>query len=44
VMAVGVAVLLLAGFGWVLEPSVPDASEIDPPSTDGSTKEIAPLG
>ena len=44
VMAVGVAVLLLASFGWVLEPSVPDASEIDPPSTDGSTKEIAPLG
>jgi cytochrome c oxidase subunit 1 len=44
VMVVGAAVLLLAGFGWVLEPSVPDASEIDPPSTDGSTKEIAPLG
>jgi cytochrome c oxidase subunit 1 len=44
VMVVGAAVLLLASFGWVLEPSVPDASEIDPPSTDGSTKEIAPLG
>jgi cytochrome c oxidase subunit 1 len=44
VMVVGAAVLLLASYGWVLEPSVPDASEIDPPSTDGSTKEIAPLG
>ncbi|MEY3690883.1 MAG: hypothetical protein RJB57_538, partial [Actinomycetota bacterium] len=44
IMVVGAAVVLLGSFGWVLEPSVPDASEIDPPSTDGSTKEIAPLG
>ena len=44
VMIVGGVMILLGSFGWVLEPSVADDSEIDPPSLDGSTKEIAPLG
>ena len=44
VMVVGAAILLFSVFGWVLEPSVADDSEIDPPSVDGSTKEIAPIG
>jgi cytochrome c oxidase subunit 1 len=44
VMVVGAAAILLGSFGWVLEPSVPADSEIDPPSVDGPTKEIAPLG
>ena len=44
VMVVGAAVILLAAFGWVLEPSVAGESELDPPSGDGHTKEIAPLG
>ena len=44
VMVVGGAIILLGAFGWVLEPSVAADSEIDPPSGDGHTKEIAPLG
>ena len=44
IMVVGGAIVLLGSFGWVLEPSVADESEIDPPSGDGHTKEIAPLG
>jgi cytochrome c oxidase subunit I len=44
VMVVGAAILLFSVFGWVLEPSTADDSEIDPPSVDGSTKEIAPIG
>jgi len=44
IMVVGAAITLLSCFGWVLEPATADDSEIDPPSTDGSTKEIAPLG
>ena len=44
IMVVGGVMILLGSFGWVLEPSVADDSEIDPPSLDGSTKEIAPLG
>jgi cytochrome c oxidase subunit 1 len=44
IMVVGGLIVLLASYGWVLEPSVPEASDYDPPSTDGSTKEIAPLG
>ena len=31
---VGVAILLLAAFGWALEPSVADDSDYDPPSDD----------
>jgi cytochrome c oxidase subunit 1 len=44
VMVVGAAILVFSIFGWVLEPSVADDTEIDPPSVDGSTKEIAPIG
>ncbi|MFM9132393.1 MAG: cytochrome c oxidase subunit 4, partial [Actinomycetota bacterium] len=44
IMVVGGAMILLGSYGWVLEPSVVDDSELDPPSSDGSTKEIAPLG
>ena len=43
-MVVGGGIVLLAVFGWVLEPSVADESELDPPSGDGHTKEIAPIG
>ncbi|NBU39077.1 MAG: cytochrome ubiquinol oxidase subunit I, partial [Actinobacteria bacterium] len=39
VMVVGAAIVLLAAFGWVLEPSVAADSELDPPSADGHTKE-----
>ena len=44
IMVVGGVMILLGSYGWVLEPSVVDDSELDPPSADGSTKEIAPLG
>ena len=42
---IGAAVLLLAIFGWALEPSVADDSDYDPPADDGgNTKELATLG
>jgi cytochrome c oxidase subunit 1 len=44
IMVVGGLIVLFASYGWVLEPSVPEAIDYDPPSADGSTKEIAPLG
>ncbi len=38
-------VVLLAMFGWALEPSVADQSDYDPPADDESTtKELATLG
>ena len=42
---VGAAIVLLGIFGWVLEPSVADDSDYDPP-VDGSgpTKELASIG
>jgi cytochrome c oxidase subunit 1 len=42
---VGAAIIILAIFGWVLEPSVADDSDYDPP-VDGSgpTKELASIG
>jgi len=42
---VGLAIVLLGIFGWVLEPSVADDSDYDPP-VDGSgpTKELASIG
>jgi cytochrome c oxidase subunit 1 len=41
---VGAAVLLLAIFGWALEPSVADDSDYDPPADGGeSTKELASI-
>ncbi|MEQ1874856.1 MAG: cytochrome c oxidase subunit I [Ilumatobacteraceae bacterium] len=46
---VGALILLLASFGWVLEPSVAGPEEFDPPTTppadgDGTTKELASVG
>ena len=40
----GLAVLLLAIFGWCLEPSVADDSDYDPPAGGEPTKELATLG
>jgi cytochrome c oxidase subunit 1 len=42
-IAVGGAIVLWACFGWVLEPSVADESDYDPPA-GGATKELATLG
>jgi cytochrome c oxidase subunit 1 len=42
---VGGVILLLAMFGWALEPSTADDSDYDPPAdADGATKELATLG
>ena len=41
---VGAAIVLLAGFGWALEPSVAEDSDYDPPAGGDSTKELATLG
>ena len=47
---IGAVILLLAAFGWVLEPSVAGEDEYDPPEPpppadgDGSTKELASVG
>ncbi|MBI4882750.1 MAG: cytochrome c oxidase subunit 4, partial [Actinobacteria bacterium] len=47
---VGALIVLLGSFGWVLEPSVADASDYDPDPIDGdlhendSTKELASGG
>ncbi len=42
---VGAGILMLAMFGWALEPSVADDSDYDPPADGGnSTKELATLG
>ncbi|MCE9621829.1 MAG: cytochrome c oxidase subunit I [Actinomycetia bacterium] len=41
----GAVILLLAAFGWVLEPSVAGHDEYDPPADSGdSTKELASVG
>lgn len=43
--AVGAAILLLAIFGWLLEPSVADDSDYDPPvEGSGPSKELASIG
>jgi cytochrome c oxidase subunit 1 len=44
VMVFGAAVVLLASFGWVLEPSVPEAIDYASPDGDGHSKEIATHG
>ncbi|MEZ5223584.1 MAG: cytochrome c oxidase subunit I [Ilumatobacteraceae bacterium] len=36
--------VLLAMFGWALEPSVADDSDYDPPAEGGSNKELATIG
>ena len=41
---VGAGLLLLAIFGWALEPSVADDSDYDPPAGGDSTKELASIG
>jgi len=42
---VGAAIVLLAMFGWALEPSVADDTDYDPPAEDGgSNKELATIG
>jgi cytochrome c oxidase subunit 1 len=41
---VGAAVLLLGAFGWVLEPSVAEDSDYDPPATGDPTKELVSRG
>ena len=40
----GTALVILAIFGWCLEPSVADDSDYDPPAGGDSTKELATLG
>jgi cytochrome c oxidase subunit 1 len=42
-LAAGAAVVILALFGWALEPPTADDSEFDPPSSDGGqpSKELA---
>ncbi len=45
IAVVGVAILLLAAYGWALEPSVADDSDYDPPSGDeGPGAELATVG
>ena len=41
---VGAAVLLLGVFGWVLEPSVAEDSDYDPPAGGSETKELSSVG
>jgi cytochrome c oxidase subunit 1 len=43
-IAVGAVIVLLAMFGWSLEPSYADDSDYDPPADGGTTKELATLG
>lgn len=45
IMIVGVLIILGSAFGFVLEPSVADDIDYDPPMSGGQeTKELAPLG
>ena len=45
ISVVGAAILVLALFGWVLEPSVADDTDYDPPAEgNGPTKELASIG
>ena len=41
---VGAAILLLGIFGWVLEPSVAEDSDYDPPTGESETKELSSVG
>ncbi|MGE0136844.1 MAG: cytochrome c oxidase subunit I [Ilumatobacteraceae bacterium] len=43
-IAIGAAIVLLAMFGWSLEPSVADESDYDPPAPGGTSKELASVG
>jgi cytochrome c oxidase subunit I len=43
-IAVGAAMVVLSMFGWALEPSMADDSDLEPPApSDGPTKELAPI-
>jgi cytochrome c oxidase subunit 1 len=43
VAIVGGLFLVLAMFGWALEPSTAPETDFDPPAAGESTKELAPL-
>ncbi len=43
-IAVGATMIVLSIFGWALEPSMADDSDLEPPApSDGPTKELAPI-
>ena len=43
-IAVGATMIVLSIFGWALEPSLADDSDLEPPApADGPTKELAPI-
>ena len=43
-IAVGATMIVLSMFGWALEPSMADDSDLEPPApSDGPTKELAPI-
>jgi cytochrome c oxidase subunit 1 len=44
VAIVGGAIVVLAMYGWSLEPSTAPDSDFDPPASEDGTKELAPLG
>ena len=44
-IVLGGAIAILGMYGWALEPSVAEPTDYDPPSgSDGTTKELAPVG
>jgi cytochrome c oxidase subunit 1 len=43
-IVIGAAIVMLAAFGWALEPSFADESDYEPPPDGGSTKELASIG
>jgi cytochrome c oxidase subunit 1 len=43
IMVLGAAIVLLSSFGWVMEPSVAEDSDYDPPA-GGPSKELASHG
>jgi cytochrome c oxidase subunit 1 len=44
VAIVGAAIVVLAIYGWSLEPSTAPDTDFDPPASGDGTKELAPLG
>jgi len=43
-IVIGAAIVMLAAFGWALEPSFADDSDYEPPADGGTTKELASIG
>ncbi len=43
-IVIGAAIVMLAAFGWALEPSFADESDYEPPADGGTTKELASIG